>query len=271
MHTGTHFPPPSLPGPFLGVRDWGFSYAQGQTSLPRCLTSHSLRCCSHLGEPALLLRPHPYPPQRGRCAWQSMCKMGCGVRGENDPISKSVSRVCRELNSPHFSPWPQSAEVPDKSPEAELKKGKGWHTSAIPLRCPICFISRVTEEQILTDDCSGLNVKEIPILCPFLCVCPLQWDTQLLPLRIGISHSPLNLGWPVTGFGQLNEAEVMVCRFHACTSRGLSTSIHSLGSSTRPRTAWLRFQAEEGSPQLAASHPTSRPQKSRPAKIKRHL
>lgn len=34
--------------------------------------------------------------------------MGCRVRGENDPISKSVSRVCPELNSPHFSPWPQS-------------------------------------------------------------------------------------------------------------------------------------------------------------------
>ena len=34
-------------------------------------------------------------------------RMGCGVRKENHPISKSMSKVCHELNSPYFSSWPQ--------------------------------------------------------------------------------------------------------------------------------------------------------------------
>ena len=36
-----------------------------------------------------------------------MYRMGCGVRKENHPVSKSISKVCHELNSPYFSSWPQ--------------------------------------------------------------------------------------------------------------------------------------------------------------------
>ena len=123
----------------LGVRGCGFSSAQGQTwsswsplaSLPRCLTSHSLWGCRHLGEPALrTLRTSspPRPPSAGEgcvCTLRSMYRMGCGVRKENHPISKSMSKVCHELNSPYFSSWPQPLLKSQTGPlRLNWRKGK---------------------------------------------------------------------------------------------------------------------------------------------------
>lgn len=70
-----------------------FQGASPATASGAAATLENLLCYSPL-------TPTPSTLCRGGVC---MYRMGCGVRKENHPISKSMSKVCHELNSPYFS------------------------------------------------------------------------------------------------------------------------------------------------------------------------
>lgn len=78
-----------------------FQGASPATASGAAATLENLLCYSRLSP-----RPPPTPaPTPSTLCGGGVCmyRMGCGVRKENHPISKSMSKVCHELNSPYFS------------------------------------------------------------------------------------------------------------------------------------------------------------------------
>lgn len=98
------------------------------------------------------------------------------------------------------------------SPQAGLGRGRGRYITSY-LLLVLDALLLVTQEQILTSHCSKWNGKLTPIVRPSLSLRPLQWDTELLLLKSRSSPCLFNLRWAMTGFDQLDVAEMMGCPF----------------------------------------------------------